>query len=181
MVFIYMSQVAFTAKVIQIEDWKIIHLPKSASLHLPSRGMAMADITINNTTFHVALEPDGVGSHWFRLEKQMLDAAKLHVGDSVQILMEPSEEWSEPDVPEDLKQALESTPQAYSLWKKVTPIAHWDWIRWIRATKQPETRKRRIEVACSKLTAGSRRPCCFNRSACTIPEVSKNGVLVDAA
>lgn len=173
-----MSSINFTAKVIQIEDWKIIHLPKSASLYLPSRGMVMADITINKTKFHVALEPDGVGSHWFRLERQMLNATKLHVGDTVQLSMEPSEEWSEPDVPEDLKQALESTPHAYALWKKVTPIAHWDWIRWIRATKQPETRKRRIKVACSKLTAGTRRPCCFNRSACTITEVSKNGALV---
>lgn len=176
-----MSPINFTTKVIQIEDWKIIHLPKSASVHLPSRGMAMADVTINETHFQVALEPDGVGSHWFRLEKQILYAAKLHVGDTVQILMEPSEEWSEPDVPEDLKQALESTLQAYTLWKKVTPIAHWDWIRWIRATKQPETRKRRIGVACSKLTAGTRRPCCFNRSACTVPEVSKNGALINVA
>lgn len=49
----------------------------------------------------------------------------------------------------------------------------------VRATKQPETRRRRIEVACSKLTAGTRRPCCFNRSACTVPEVSQNGVLIN--
>ena len=43
----------------------------------------------------------------------------------------------------------------------------------IRATHNPETRSRRIEVALSKIKAGERRPCCFNRNQCTEPEVSK--------
>jgi len=51
-------------------------------------------------------------------------------------------------------------------------------MRWIRATKNDDTRKRRIEVALSKLTAGMRRPCCFNRNLCTEPSVSHNGVLL---
>jgi uncharacterized protein YdeI (YjbR/CyaY-like superfamily) len=87
-------------------------------------------------------------------------------------------EWLEPDVPADLESALVAAPQAHSLWQHITPMARWEWIRWIRATNKPETRKRRIEVACSKLEAGERRPCCWNRNLCTEPYVSKNGVLV---
>ena len=64
-------------------------------------------------------------------------------------------------------------------WKEVTPAAHWDWIRWIRATNNPETSAKRIRVGCSKLKSGMSRPCCFNRSMCTDPEVSKGGVLVE--
>ena len=60
-------------------------------------------------------------------------------------------------------------------------MARWDWIRWINATAQQETRKRRIEVAFSKLKSGMRRPCCFNRGMCTEPYVSKNGVLLEPA
>lgn len=77
-----------------------------------------------------------------------------------------------------LDQALASDPQANALWVKITPMARWDWLRWIRSTNNPETRSRRIEVALSKLRGGERRPCCFNRYQCTEPEVSKNGMLV---
>src|SRR6266508_281884 len=83
------------------------------------------------------------------------------------------------EVPADLKSALTDSPQVHKLWMDITPMARWDWIRWIRATKQPETRKRRIEVACSKLKAGTRRPCCFNRNLCTEPSVSNNGMLLE--
>lgn len=65
-----------------------------------------------------------------------------------------------------------------NLWKTITPMARWDWIRWIGATKNSATRSHRIDVALSKLQAGDRRPCCFNRSACTIPDVSHNGILI---
>jgi hypothetical protein len=82
-------------------------------------------------------------------------------------------------VPADLNEALAFDPQANALWVKITPMARWDWLRWIRATNNQETRNRRIEVALSKLNAGERRPCCFNRNSCTEPEVSKNGVLIE--
>jgi hypothetical protein len=88
-------------------------------------------------------------------------------------------EWPEPEVPADLVKALAFDPQANALWEKITPMARWDWLRWIRATNNQETRSRRIEVALSKLNAGERRPCCFNRDLCTEPEVSKNGALIE--
>lgn len=70
-------------------------------------------------------------------------------------------------------------PKEYDLWKRVTPIARWDWIRWIQSTKNPQTRKKRIDVEFSKLSKGMKRPCCFNRSMCCDPYVSKNGVLLE--
>jgi uncharacterized protein YdeI (YjbR/CyaY-like superfamily) len=101
------------------------------------------------------------------------------LGDTVTTAIEPSKEWPEPDVPEDFHQALISDPQANTLWEKITPMAHWDWLRWIRSTSNPETHRWRIEVALSELDAGERRPCCFNRNLCTEPEVSKNGALIE--
>jgi hypothetical protein len=84
-------------------------------------------------------------------------------------------------VPEDVQRALAADPQAQARWMECTTMARWDWIRWIRAPAQQETRKRRIAVAFSKLESGERRPCCFNRNLCTDPSVSKNGVLLDPA
>lgn len=71
------------------------------------------------------------------------------------------EEKSEPKIPTDFQKALMATPLARTLWMDITPIARRDWISWIEGAKQQETRRRRIEVACSKLVAGKRRPCCY--------------------
>ena len=70
----------------------------------------------------------------------------------------PAGEHSEPRVPTDLRKALSATPMAKAQWRDLTPIARRDFISWIDSAKQPETRRRRIERACSILAAGKRRP-----------------------
>jgi uncharacterized protein YdeI (YjbR/CyaY-like superfamily) len=74
----------------------------------------------------------------------------------------PAGEESEPRVPTDLRKALAATPMAKAQWRDLTPIARRDFISWIDSAKQPETRRRRIDRACSMLAAGKRRPCCFS-------------------
>lgn len=77
------------------------------------------------------------------------------------IYSKPVGEESEPKPPIDLKKALAADPLVEAVWKSLTPLARWDFIIWINQTKVLETRRHRIEVAISKLTAGKRRPCCF--------------------
>jgi Bacteriocin-protection, YdeI or OmpD-Associated/Domain of unknown function (DUF1905) len=175
-----MSSIRCKSKLYKIGSWTLLRLPKSASAKLPSRGLTMVEGTINGFRFQAALEPDGNGSHWLRVDKTMREGAGADAGDSVTLAIEPAREWPEPKVPADLKNALAAAPKAHTVWMDITPMARWEWIRWIRSTKQPETRKRRIEVACSKLKGGNRRPCCFNSSMCTEPDVSNNGVLLEA-
>jgi hypothetical protein len=172
-----MSTIRFEAQLVTIGSWTLLRLPKSASALLPSRAMTMVEGTINGSRFHAPLEPDGKGSHWFRVDDTLREAAGVEAGDTVTLEIEPAKAWPPPEVPADLQHALAAVPQAHTLWMKITPHAQWDWIRWMRATNQPETRRRRIAVACSKLKAGMRRPCCFNRNLCTEPAVSRNWVL----
>jgi uncharacterized protein YdeI (YjbR/CyaY-like superfamily) len=65
-------------------------------------------------------------------------------------------------VPTDLSKALAASPKAKIKWADLTPIARRDFVSWIDSAKQAETRKRRIERACSMLIAGKRRPCCYS-------------------
>lgn len=176
-----MSTIRFDTAPLKVGDWTILRLSKSASAKLPSRGQALVEGTINGFRSKIVLEPDGRGSHWFRIDTGLFKAAGLDASATVTMAVAPCKEWPEPEVPADLNKALASDPQAKALWVKITPMARWDWLRWIRATSSQETRGRRIEVAMSKLRAGERRPCCFNRNLCTEPEVSKNGVLIEAA
>jgi len=134
--------------------------------------MTMVKGTVNGLPFQSVLEPDGRGSHWFRVDKTLGQA-----GDTVKLAIEPSNEWTRPEVPADFRKALSGAPKAHSLWMEITPNAQWDWIRWIRAVKLKETRQKHIEVALSKLNKGIRRPCCFNRNLCSEPYVSNNWLL----
>lgn len=170
----------FEAKLFKIGSWTLLKLPKEASANLPSRALTMVKGKINGFPFQTALEPDGKGSHWFRVEEAILKAIHAIAGDAVTLEIEPTKERIEPEVPADLKKALMAAPKASDLWVDITPNARWDWIRWIRAVKTPETRKKHIEIALSKLNKGMRRPCCFNRNLCSEPYVSKNWVLLES-
>ena len=72
------------------------------------------------------------------------------------------EQEPESKVPTDFRKALAAAPKAKDQWSDLTPIARRDFISWIDSAKQSETRRRRIEKACSILVAGKRRPCCYS-------------------
>src|SRR5438128_2505873 len=71
-------------------------------------------------------------------------------------------EEAECTVPTDLRKALAADPIAKAKWNDLTSIARRDFVSWLDAAKQPETRRRRVEKACSMLVAGKRRPCCYS-------------------
>ena len=160
------STIRFSAKLFRpkaaekIGSWTLT-LPKNASAKLPSRGRTMVEGTINSFPFRAALEPNGKGSHWLRVNQAMQDAAGADAGDTVTVEITRAGEEPETRVPMDLRQALAAAPPAQASWADITPMARRDWIFSISTAKQPETRRRRIEKACDMLAAGKRRLCCF--------------------
>jgi Bacteriocin-protection, YdeI or OmpD-Associated/Domain of unknown function (DUF1905) len=174
-----MPTITFEATLTAIGSQTVLRVPMAASRKLPSRGMSIVEGTFNGRRFQAPLEPDGIGSHWFRVSDTMLKAARTKVGDSVSVAIEPMALWPEPKVPADLAKALASDPQMRRIWLDVTALARWDWIRWIGATRNSDTRAIRIEKTLSKLRSGKRAACCFDRSQCTDPSMSRNGVLLE--
>ncbi|HSD98287.1 MAG TPA: YdeI/OmpD-associated family protein [Patescibacteria group bacterium] len=180
-----MVAIHFQSQLFTIHDWVILKLPEEASSKLPSRGMIMVKGRLNGTAFKTLLEPDGrygkgiKSSHWFAPDKSLLDKAHAKVGDTVNVELEPTKEWIEPEVPSDVQKALSTSAKAQALWKDITPMARWDWIRWVRAVKTAETRRKHLVVMLDKLNKGMRRPCCFNRNLCSEPHVSHNWVLLE--
>jgi hypothetical protein len=139
----------------------VLTLPKNASAKLPSRGKTMVEGTINGFPFRVALEPNGKGSHSLRVSKAMQVAAGTGTVDTATVEIARAGEEPETRVPMDLRKALAVAPVAQAMWADITPIARRDWILWISSAKQAETRRGRIEKACSMLSSGKRRVCCF--------------------
>ena len=172
--------VRFDATPRTIGKSTVLRLPEKASAKLPSRGQVAVQGSINGHQFQTVLEPDGNFGHWMKIDRKLQEGAAVRVGDSATLEIESVKEWPEPSVPQDLKIALAAAPQKIrDLWKEITPMARWEWVRWVNATPNPDTRKRRVEVTISKMKSGKRRPCCFNLAACTDPILSKNGRLAE--
>lgn len=168
----------FEAVPTQIGQHLLVRLTEQASRALPSRVMVMAEGTMNGVSFTAPLEPDGQGGHWLGISDTLAREGRAEIGQAVSITLTPINDWPEPEMPRDIMDALEHEnllPQ----WHSLTTKARWAWLRWIRATANPATRNKRIAVAVDKLRRGDRRPCCFNAGMCTVPEVSKGGILID--
>ena len=174
------ATIRFDATLTTIDTSTVLRLPQTASNHLPSRGQVAVHGTINGVEFGTVLEPDGNSGHWMRVDDGLQRAAGLSAGQDATVDVEVTKDWPEPSVPPDLAAALAAAPQKIrDVWNETTPMARWEWVRWVNATKNPDTRSRRVEVSISKMNSGKRRPCCFNLSACTDPDLSKNGRLLE--
>ena len=176
------AAIRFGATLSTIGTSTVLRLPETASKDLPSRGQVAVHGTINGVELQAVLEPDGNSGHWMRIDDTLQRAAGIGAGDTAALDLEVTKDWPEPSMPHDLATALAAAPpEIQNLWNEITPMARWEWVRWVNATKNPDTRRRRVEVSISKMNSGKRRPCCFNLSACTDPDLSKNGRLLDPA
>lgn len=166
-------------QVQRVGDRMILRLPGEASAELPSRGQVAVKASLSGHDFETVIEPDGRRGHWLAVDEVLWATQDLSDGESVTLELEPTKDWPEPDLPEDFQDALADAPDLSQTWESITPMARWEWVRWINATKNPQTRQRRVEVGISKLRSGKRRPCCFDLASCTDPDLSKSGKLVD--
>ena len=145
-------------------SWAFLVLPKAVSHKLPRRGRTSVEGTINGYPFQATLDPDGQLSHWLRVSKALREAAHADVGEMVTVQISPANPEPEPQVPDDLREALAASPKAKAGWKDATTIARLDWIHWVESAKQTKTRKSRVENACDMLSSGKKRVCCFDQS-----------------
>jgi hypothetical protein len=172
--------IRFEATPYAIDEAIIVRLSEQASRRLPSRGQVAARCSINGVEVQTVVEPDGAKGHWIKVDQALRRSAGISAGETVKVALEATREWPEPEVPPDLAAAISAAPDAIrDMWHDITPMARWEWVRWVNATANPATRQRRVDVTISKMKNGKRRPCCFDSSACTDPAVSRNGKLRD--
>ncbi|MFR0639040.1 YdeI/OmpD-associated family protein [Glutamicibacter soli] len=161
-----------------IADRRIVAFDQESSDRLPSRGQVAVELSGACDTVTVVLDPDGRKGHWLSIDGSGPVDIDAEPGSKLAFTAQLCGSWPETEVPGDLSAALKDTPELDGTWAGLTPMARWEWVRWVGATKNPQTRQRRVEVSISKLLDGKRRPCCFDLSSCTDPEVAKGGKLI---
>lgn len=172
--------IQFKTALYTLKDWVILPVPEHESVKLPSRGQISVTGTLNGHEFQTVLEPDGRWSHWMHITDAMQKMIGVKSGDTVAVVITTSPIWPEAQVPQDIAAALRTAPdKVKDKWKDITPMARWEWIRWVNSTANSKTRAVRIEKTISKLEGKHRRPCCFNIAACTEPYLAKNARLIE--
>lgn len=136
----------------------LLTLPKAATAQLPP-GRNMIEATINGFPFRAALA--GKGGHSIKVNDVMLDAAGAEAGDTVTVEIIRVGDEPAARMPADLRQALAAAPRAQAQWAEITPNARQNWVLWLSSGKLEATRVTRIRTACSMLSAGKKRVCCF--------------------
>lgn len=167
----------YTGVVKDVRSVLVLRLSEEQSAVLPARGMVMGEGQLNGVPFTAPLEPDGTFGHFLEIAPALAKEADIAAGQTAELKVSPAAHWPEPQLPEDIVEALTSQG-LLGAWDSLTVKARWEWLRWIRSTNNPATRDKRIHVAVDKLMKGDRRPCCFNTASCTLPQVSKSGVLL---
>lgn len=172
------AAVTFSGGLEVVASTTLVRLPAEASRALPSRGQVAVAGTFGGRPLTTVIEPDGRRGHWLRVTPDLAAAAGVAPGDVVEVAVEPVEHWPEPEVPGDLGAALAGAPEHIrGIWDDITPMARWEWVRWVGATRNPDTRAKRVGVSIDKMDHGKRRPCCFDLASCTDPDVARSGKL----
>ena len=155
----------------------LVRLDAESSAQLPSRGQVAVELAGQLAGHVLVVEPDGRRGHWLPVDSTVLSALGLQAGQHTSLEAKPASQWPEVQLPQDFSAALQDAEDLSATWAGLTPMARWEWVRWVSATKNPATRARRVEVSISKLRDGKRRPCCFDLSSCTDAELAKSGKL----
>lgn len=138
------------------EACKVVLLPQVVSDSLPSRGLVAVSGQIDGAPLWTVAWPDGRGGHWVKVSAELDGEVNVEIA--------PCKEWPEPEVPVEVTQALEQTPEALGLWHKINAATRTDWLYWLDSAKKAETRVKRIAGMCDMLAKGKKKVCCFDRS-----------------
>jgi len=134
----------FHARLYKLGVNRAIDVPAQVSKSLGGAGYIPVQGWIAGIPITSTLVPRGNGRHRLFVHSRIWNRLKIDKGDFVEVLLTHGEPPKEPPIPEDLALALQMTKGASQAFRQVTSALRREFINWIQAAKQPETRAKRI-------------------------------------
>ena len=144
--------------VIQIHGLNpYMDIPRDAEDSLASHsvhGRVRVRGTLNGAPIQATLVPTGGPIRRLYVNGGMRAAAKVGVGDSVVLNLEPVP-YDEVFVPDDLAAALRATQGAQEVFATFSPARRSEWMRFIEDARTPQSRAKRIQRTVASVTGKS--------------------------
>ncbi|HLL77610.1 MAG TPA: YdeI/OmpD-associated family protein [Pyrinomonadaceae bacterium] len=111
---------------------------------------------INGFPFRSSVFPEGDGTHYMVVNREVREGAGVKGGDTVSIVMGRDGEPRTVEPPADFLRALRANEAAREAWERLSYTHRKEHARAVEEAKRPETRARRIEKSISMLAAGKK-------------------------
>ena len=151
------SKYPFRARLYKLGVNRVVDVPAEISKALGGGGFIPVEGWIAGAAIRSTLVPRGGGRHRLFVHSRIWKAQKIERGDFVEVLLTRVEAPIEPPLPEDIALALHMTKGAAVAFRQITSALRREFITWVQAAKQPETRARRIQKALPVLIARARK------------------------
>lgn len=141
----------FRAKLYRVALVRWVDLPKRiiAELQLPPADIKgggqgwNAILRFNEDLDRVTLLPGKPGKLKLAFKVELLRAAEVEAGDTVEFTLEPDKSSREPDLPEAMRKAFQSRPELEERWLKHSVAQRRQVVRYICDAKTAETQAKR--------------------------------------
>ena len=149
----------FTARLYQVALVRWVDLPKSKvdPLGLPRadiKGAARgwnALLRFNGDLDRVTLLPGKRGCYKLAFKVELLKAADVHAGDTIEFTLEPDTASREPDLPDEMRKVFHTRPQLRERWLEHSVAVRRQVVRYIEEAKSAETRAKRSWIFLERL------------------------------
>ena len=132
-----------------------VRLPADASEVFGTRARFPVLVTFNGVAYRGSTMPVGDGTFCVGVTRAVQARAGASVGDTVAVVVERDAGERTVDLPPDLAAALASHPEAAARFEAMALTRRKEYAAWIASAKKPETRRRRLDQAIDKISAGT--------------------------
>ncbi len=139
-------------------SWARLQIPFNVEDTYGTKGRVPVRAMFGRTEFRTSIFPNGDGTHYLMVNRDMQAAAGTGVNETVSITLWRDSVPDEPAVPRDLAAALAKNRAAGRTFAELPPSARREYVQWIESAKLEQTRAGRVTSAVKLLASGQRRP-----------------------
>ncbi|MBI2514326.1 MAG: YdeI/OmpD-associated family protein [Opitutae bacterium] len=152
-------RLAFRAKLYRVSLVRWVDLPRKivAELALPDADIKgggrgwNAILRFNDDIDRVTLLPGKPGKLKLAFKVELLRAADVDAGDTVEFTLEPDTASREPDLPEEMRKTFQARPELEQRWLAHSVAQRRQVVRYIFQTKSAEVQARRSWIFLERL------------------------------
>lgn len=152
----FAKSLTFSATLYKIGINRCVDVPEEISSALGCGRSIPVVVTVNGRSVCTTLLPGSGGAHRLFINSELRAAAGADSGQRIWIALCPDRASREIPVPPDVAEALRRSAKAKSAFAQITPPLRREFLRWVLASRTPETRANRIARGLKTLIARSK-------------------------